>query len=338
MALRQAVVISSQNLARSFGQTANSIEDARNGIDAKLNGDLDLINTAASSLADLNARIQNAHALGGKANDLEDQRRTAADTLSRLTGGSTYTNEQGDLMFALPGGTALVSGASAGRMSAVPDPANAGHFKVRVAKSDGSLAGDVPVSSLGGEVGGLLDARDGTLKTALNQIDGFAFDLATAMNTIHSAGYAMDGTTGRPLFTIPVSSSGAASQITVNAAISADATLLAAATTLPSATGDNRNILAMMTTETQVLAGGNNPVATLQKITGDFGASASRAQAMSQHDSAMVNHINQLRESTAGVSLDEEMINLTKAQKAYEAVSKVIGTADQMLDTLLKLR
>jgi flagellar hook-associated protein 1 FlgK len=338
LALRQGVVLSSQNLARSFTQTTGSIESARTGIDAKLQGEADLVNTAAKSLADLNLKIQVAHATGGQVNDLEDSRRIAADTLSRLTGATPYTNDEGDVSMALPGGTALVAGTHAGSLSVAPDGTNSGHMKFRLTKSDGAGPYDLPASALGGEVGGLLDARDGTLKTAVSSLDSFAFDLATGMNTLHAAGFAMDGTTGRDLFTVPATSVGASSQIAVNAAISADPRLLGAAAALPAASGDNRNILAMLATETQALASGNDPVATLQKITGDFGTSAARAQATSQHDSAMVNNLNQLRASTSGVSIDEEMINLTKAQKAYEAVSKVIATADTMLDTLLNLR
>ncbi len=45
--------------------------------------------------------------------------------------------------------------------------------------------------------------------------------------------------------------------------------------------------------------------------------------------------LSALRDSTSGVSLDEEMANLIKFQHAYTAAAKLITTADELLKTLL---
>ena len=287
LALRQGVIGSSQALARSFNATVGAIDQARTGIDAEIAGDLAQINGVARSLADLNRQIEAVTSGGGQANDLKDQRQIAVDTLARMTGGTPYANGAGDVSVALPGGTALVIDGAAGQFSTVGDAANGGHLKVRFTRADGSGPVDMPTAGFGGELGGRFAARDGAMKTAITALDSFAFDLATSVNTIHSAGYAMDGSTLRPLFTIPVAAPGAAAQIAVNGAVAADPRLLAAATTLPAASGDNRNILAMIATESQTLAGGADPVATLQQLVTAYGSSTSQAQALSEHDAAL---------------------------------------------------
>src|SRR4029079_18263767 len=93
-------------------------------------------------------------------NDLLDKRQVAIDTLARLTGATPYTNAAGDVSMALPGGTALVTEGSAGRLSAVQDPTNSGHLKLQMIRADGSPAFDIP-TPLRGEVRGLRSARHG---------------------------------------------------------------------------------------------------------------------------------------------------------------------------------
>jgi len=50
---------------------------------------------------------------------------------------------------------------------------------------------------------------------------------------------------------------------------------------------------------------------------------------------AMTAQVETVRQSISGVSLDEEMVSLTKYQRAFEAASRVFTTADQLLEDLI---
>jgi flagellar hook-associated protein 1 FlgK len=54
-------------------------------------------------------------------------------------------------------------------------------------------------------------------------------------------------------------------------------------------------------------------------------------------DEAFSNQLNILRDTTSGVSLDQELSDLIMYQRSYQACAKVITTASEMIDTVLGL-
>lgn len=334
---REAAVGSARALATSFNSVGQQLGGARAAIDARLSGTLPEINQAAEQLAALNIKVREARAGGGPPNDLLDARTRLGDRLAELTGATAVPNSDNDLNLVLPGGTALVTGNYASKLSALPDASNSGHLRLLITQPDGSgpqALGTPP----GGALGGMLSARDGALRTAEASIDQLAFDLMGSMNAVHSAGYALDGTTGHLLFTGSATAAGASLALGVDPALTADVSLFAAASSAATVPGDATNLQALINTERVPLSTGLDVGATVARITSQYGTAASSAQAASEADATVLNHATSLRQSVSGVSVDEELIDMQRAQRAYEAISKVIKAADSMLETLMSLR
>ncbi len=334
---REAAVAGARQLALGFNRVATSIEATRNGIDAKVAARLPEINEQAAQLARLNLQVRQAAASGAPPNDLLDARLRLADQLAESVGATPVPDGSGDLNLVLASGDALVIGGGSSSLSALPDPANRGHLSLRLTASDGS--GPTTLSTRpGGELGGLLAARDGALQTAETSVDQFAFDLAAAVNAVATTGFALDGSTGRALFTGATAVTGAAKGLSLNTTIASNVRLLGAAGSATAGPGDAAALQRLIATETTLLTGGGDAASTLANITSAFGSSAERIAAIHAGDEAQLYQLNQLRDSVSGVSIDEELINMQKAQRAYEAVTKVIQTANEMLDSLMALR
>ena len=62
--------------------------------------------------------------------------------------------------------------------------------------------------------------------------------------------------------------------------------------------------------------------------------SFSSRSTLSQQDGILL-QLNTRRESISGVSIDEEMINMIKFQQAFNAAARLIGTAEELLDTII---
>jgi flagellar hook-associated protein 1 FlgK len=335
LGLRTAALGAARTMAHSFNRAGQDVARQRDALDVKLGGLVDEVNTEARAVADLNVEIRAFSAAGGAPNDLLDLRQGHIDRLAELTGAAVVATSDGDLNLLTPQGAVLVAGSSAATLSLVPDPTNGGHLQVWVRAVDGSGPTPLPGSAFSGSVGGTLAARDGALRSAARDVDALAFDLANALNAVHRAGVGLDGVGNRDLFAPPAQLDGAAMAL----AVSLTAPDQLAAGTDPTAPGDARNAQALLATESSALtSSGRDVQATLSGIISAFGSQARRATAFAAEDRAVHDHVMSLRESASGVSIDEELIQMQKAQRGYEAITKVIQTADEMLQTLMQLR
>jgi flagellar hook-associated protein 1 FlgK len=231
-----------------------------------------------------------------------------------------------------------VAGSHAGSLSTGPNGANRGHLDVFLTQADGAkqstpLAG----SALGGTLGGTISARDGALKSAGTSVDQLAGQLATALNDQHALGFTPLGAAGGPLFDTS-GAAGAAASIAVAITDPAELAMASAA----GAPGDAGNAQALLKTESAPLdpadPNSKDVRATLSSIVSQFGSSSAKAKAFADQDGALKDNLTKMRDSYSGVSIDEEMITMQSAQRAYEAIAKVIQTSDQMMQTLLSIK
>ncbi len=67
----------------------------------------------------------------------------------------------------------------------------------------------------------------------------------------------------------------------------------------------------------------------------NFGQALSTANARVTDQTSITNLVRSQRDSVSGVSLDEEMADLVKFQRAFQASSRVFTVVDDLLDTVV---
>src|SRR4051794_2629162 len=165
----------------------------------------------------------------------------------------------------------------------------------------------------GGQLGALLKLADtgpgGTITGYLADLDAMAGQLISSVNAAHTA----------PFFSGTDAS---------NIAVAVTASTLRAGPPL-SAAGDNTVAL-----QVAKLRGGlaDNAYANLVARIGGDVRTANQQQATTQ---ALVTAAGDRRQSASGVSMDEEMTNMVRFQRGYQASARAMSTMDEMLDVLI---
>ena len=230
---RQGVLQQGSQLANSFQDVSSRLDDTVIAADAQVRDGVAEINSLASKIAALNTAIHRT--AGGDTEALKDQLGVALKSLAGLTTTAVLTRSDGGIDVTIGNGRPLVLGDTSYALG-ITSVGPGGLASV-------TLGGrDVTSELSDGKVGGLLYARDTLIPSYKAQLDQLAFSVTQQVNTVHRAGYNLNGATGADFFT-PHAVAGAAAAFGVSAAIAADPKLIAASAT--GTVGDNQTAQAI---------------------------------------------------------------------------------------------
>ncbi len=372
LSTRNQVVESALTLAeliRNTDRRLHQLQVEANQQIAQLAND---VNELAANIAQLNRQIFEQEVGGGAtASALRDEREQLLTALGETIDFTSFERDDGQVSVFVGGGFLLVDTDFAAGLEVSVDqssqPLSDPSFFNVFQSVDGALAGPITSGISGGKMGAALELRDTRIQFYRNSLDEVAFTLANRVNTQHLSGYGLEDDTQRRLFVDPtqpadpqgpdfVAVAGAASVIDVNADIVANKRHLAAGATslgvgLGAAVGDNVIALALADLQTssaaffQVGDPAAGPASGAQQTLGNFmdslagtlGTEVQSARRAVLQEGLVVANLEERRGSVSGVSIDEEVTNLIRYQRAYQAAARLIEIADDLMEQLLSL-
>ena len=293
---------------------------------SQIEGNIAQINSYGTQIAELNERIRAASAGGGAPNDLLDQRDTLVRDLSQLSNVTSSQQPDGTINVFLSN-FPLVTGNNARTFPSTFDSAT-------MTVTDGTTT--YPVR--GGELLGNMQTVN-RIDKARAELDTLANNMRAQFNALHQTGADAAGNTGQNFFndvTPPALPSGAI-DFDLDPAIKTDANLIMSSTT--GLAGDGGLALAMSQLRDVKLAALGTK--TFQQFyTGNVSSLATEIdQATAQTDTfaSILDQISAQTESISGVNMDEEMTDLMRYQRSYQAAARVLTIMDQVTEDIINM-
>ena len=315
------------NLADTISRTAKSLDDAIIDFESGIEDTTVSVNRLSAELASVNVAInQSGDQLG--AGDMLDKRDRLAQELAALTGGNISYTENG-MANLYVAGHAVVAGVESRDMETGVD--GNGDQTVLIQAGGGHV--DV-TSTIGGEIGGSKYASEKAAEY-LDDLNTFAGDFSTAVNTQHALGFDLNGTAGGDVFSVTVGTE--ARSLEFSSSIYDDGKLWAFGSTATSGVGDDTNLQALIDVESSQLFSGATQTSgqflgsLLSSVASDTARAATDASQAASHNS----DLEGLMKSLTSVDLDQEATSLIEFQAAYQASAKVIRAADELLQSLM---
>jgi len=328
--LRQATLTAGQDLAGAFSQTSQNLATIQQGLNQSVVQTVQQVNQLTAQVANLNQQIQEVSNSRDDPGSLDDQRDQALQSLSNLIDTAVIYSNDGTVSVTTTNGTLLVSGNQSDALTTQINSATG----MNDVYAQGT---DITSGIAGGQLQGLISARDDSVPSTQSSLDNLAARLISAVNQQQKDGFDLTGSQGADFFTPPTpsasgSNAGAAATMTValtnpdQVAASSDGTQ-----------GDNRNATAMADLQNASIISGQTAGDYYSNLIDQVGNNVSNATSEQEAVGLVLQQLTNQQSSISGVSLDEEAANLITHQQAYEAAARVINVVDELTSATIDM-
>ena len=319
---RQVLLQKAAILTDRLHQADGSLSQVQSDIDTVITGNVGDANRLLGSIAALNRQIGQYESTNpGAAVDLRDQRQAQLEKLAAILPVDAREDSSGQVQVVVKDATnadiVLVDKATVnGTVAFTGTGLTAGSPATAVALSSGSIYGG-------------LTARDGAVQTLRSNLDLLARQLVTSVN----AAYNPTAATG-DFFT-----AAGTTAATISLQSGLTATNLKASD--GGAAGDNSIATAVASLASQKFSTGSGDAIDgtysqfFSTTVSNLGQALSSANARVDDQTNIAQLVQQQRDSLSSVSLAEEMSDLMRFQRAFQASSRVFTVLDDLLDTVV---
>jgi len=328
--LRQAVIVAGQDLAGAFSQTSQNLSTIRQGLNQSVAQTVEQVNQLTAQVANLNQQIQEVSNSGDNPGSLEDQRDEALNSLSGLVDTAVVYSNNGAVSVTTSNGTLLVSGNQSEALTT--------QINTATGMNDVYTQGtDITSTIAGGQLQGLINARDVSIPATQSSLDSLAASLISAVNQQQKDGYDLNGAPGTNFFTPftpSATGSNAGAATTMSVALTSPDQVAGSSNGTP---GDNGNATALADLQNEPLVSSQTPGDYYSNLIDKVGNDVSNATSEQEAIGLVLQQLTNQQQSISGVSLDEEATHLISYQQAYEAAARVISTVDELNATAINM-
>lgn len=317
---REQVRLAGQTLTDRVRGRFAELTTLEQSTSASLNGTFTRIDELAQQIASLNREIQRAASTGGSPNDLMDQRNLAADELGKLV--PVNTRLQAD-------GTLSVFAAN----YPLVDSGGARSFPKTMDLANGTVTdGNITLSIRGGELAGHMGVLNEVRQQKAN-LDNLANTLRTQVNTLHRTGINQFGISV-DFFNDSAPQTGAI-DFDLSSEVKPDSRSIASGISNRPGDGGLARSLSQLRDSALGALGNQTFSDFFSGVVSKLANDTAYYKNISETESNVQKQIENQRQSVSGVSLDDEMANMMKFQRSYQAAARTLTVMDQMTEDLI---